>query len=47
MVTLVNGQKEAGNYSVRFDAAGLPSGAYFYRIEAGAFVSVKRMVLIK
>jgi len=47
MITLVNGQKEAGNYSVRFDAAGLPSGAYFYRIEAGAFVSVKRMVLIK
>ena len=47
MVTLVNGQKEAGNYSVRFDAAGLPSGAYFYRIEAGAFVSVKRMLLIK
>lgn len=45
--TLVNETKTVGNYEVTFDASNLASGAYFYRITAGDFTDVKKMVLIK
>lgn len=45
--TLVDERKEAGYYSVMFSDASLPSGTYFYKIEAGKFRQVKKMVLIK
>ena len=45
--TLVNENKEAGNYQVDFNATNLASGVYFYRIEAGDFIAVKKMLLIK
>ncbi|HRI85617.1 MAG TPA: T9SS type A sorting domain-containing protein [Ignavibacteria bacterium] len=32
---------------MEFNGAGLPSGVYFYKLEAGEFVQTKRMVLIK
>jgi len=44
---LVNEVKEAGYYTVKFDASKLSSGMYFYKIQAGEFVSVKKMVLVK
>jgi hypothetical protein len=44
---VVNGWRDAGVHEVTFDAAGLASGLYFYRIEAGDFVSVRKMVLVK
>ncbi len=44
---LMNGRLNAGEHSVNFDASGLSSGVYLYRIEAGGFSSFKRMVLIK
>jgi hypothetical protein len=44
---LVNEYKEAGSYDVNFNASGLSSGLYFYRIEAGSFKGIKRMVLLK
>lgn len=44
---LVNQEQQPGNYSVRFDASKLASGVYFYRIESGSFVSVKKMMLVK
>ncbi len=47
VVTLVNGMKQAGNYQADFDGTNLASGVYFYRIEAGDFVDVKKMVLLK
>jgi outer membrane protein assembly factor BamB len=44
---LENGFKNAGNYSVTFNAVNLPSGIYFYKLEAGQFTQVKKMMLIK
>ncbi|MCX6166351.1 MAG: T9SS type A sorting domain-containing protein [Ignavibacteriae bacterium] len=45
--TLINEVKTAGYYSVDFDASTLSSGVYFYKMEAGLFSDIKRMVLIK
>jgi uncharacterized protein (TIGR03790 family) len=44
---LVNENQEAGEHSVYFNASNLPSGVYIYRIQAGSFVSAKKMILIK
>lgn len=44
---LVNGQMDAGSYNIDFDASHLASGTYFYRIEAGSFTEVKKMILVK
>jgi hypothetical protein len=45
--TLVNEKFSAGIYTVEFDAANLPSGVYFYQLEAGDFVNTKKMVIMK
>jgi hypothetical protein len=44
---LINTSLEPGSYDVPFDAGFLPSGVYFYRISAGNFSDVKRMMLVK
>ena len=44
---LENGFKNAGNYSINFNASDLPSGIYFYKLEAGQFSQVKKMMLLK
>ncbi|TKJ38521.1 hypothetical protein CEE37_12195 [candidate division LCP-89 bacterium B3_LCP] len=44
---LVNGYREVGYHEFTFDGSGLASGMYFYRIEAGDFTAVKKMVLVK
>jgi subtilisin family serine protease len=47
---LIDGVKLRGSYSVEFDAndfKGLSSGIYFYRMDAGSFSEVRRMVLVK
>ncbi|MFV1981508.1 MAG: T9SS type A sorting domain-containing protein, partial [Rhodothermia bacterium] len=44
---LVRADQAAGRYSVSFDAQGLPSGMYFYRLEAGAFVDAGKMQLVR
>ena len=51
IATLLNENKSAGSYSVKFDALNLASGIYFYKLSAtggaGNFSYVKKMVLIK
>jgi len=44
---LVSEAKPAGMYSVEFNATDLPSGIYFYRINAGAYTVTKKMVLLR
>ncbi len=44
---LVNGSMVSGSYSINFDASGLSSGVYIYRLQAGNQVQTKKMMLIK
>jgi len=44
---LVNEEKPAGNYEVNFDASKLSSGVYFYQLQAGDFIEIKKMLLLK
>ena len=44
---LVQQKKQQGNYTTSFNATSLPSGVYYYRIEAGTFSKVGKMTLIK
>lgn len=47
VATLVNGEIGAGFHSVEFNAAGLASGAYFYKLQGGSYVDTKRLLLIR
>ena len=57
VATLVNEEKTNGSYEVKFSTVGgsssggevynLPSGIYFYRLQAGSFVETKKMILLK
>ena len=44
---LVSEEKEAGKYEIDFNASNLSSGVYFYKIEAGDFIQIKKMLLLK
>jgi len=45
--TLVNELKTAGSYELPWNAANLPSGVYFYRLQAGDVVQTRKMILLK
>jgi hypothetical protein len=47
VATLVNGQMNAGTYTVEWNASAMSSGIYFYRVQAGASSSVRKMMLLK
>ena len=47
VVTLLNEYKKAGEYTVPFNGALLPSGIYFYQLRSGNFTETKKMVLVK
>ncbi len=45
--TLLNEEKHTGTYELTWNAEQLPSGVYFYRLQAGDFVQTRKMVLLK
>ena len=47
VAVLVDTTMPAGQHTVRFDAVGLPSGLYLYRLVAGNFVETRTMVLLR
>jgi photosystem II stability/assembly factor-like uncharacterized protein len=47
VATLVQEEKDTGNYTVRFNAADLPSGTYRYRLEAGGAVITRMMTIVR
>ena len=47
VATLVNEMKPVGTYTVMWDAASIPSGIYFYRMQSDNFVMTKKLVLIR
>lgn len=47
IVELVNEEREAGLYSLEFNADNLPSGIYFYSISAGKYSATKKLLLMK
>ena len=47
VATLVNENKAAGNYEVKFNASNLSSGIYFYKLQSGSFAQTKKFILIK
>ncbi|MCI0472584.1 MAG: T9SS type A sorting domain-containing protein [Ignavibacteria bacterium] len=47
VANLVNETRVAGTHQVMWNASGLPSGTYFYKLSAGSFSEVKKMILVK
>jgi len=45
--TLVNEEKPTGTYELNWYPERLPSGVYFYRLQAGDYIKTKKMVLMK
>jgi flagellar hook assembly protein FlgD len=52
VTTLFNGSREAGNWNVEWNGTDrngqhISSGVYFYRLQAGSFSAVKKMIMLK
>jgi len=47
VATLVNQRKHAGLHHVEFEAKGLPSGVYFYKMIAGEFTATRKLLLLR
>lgn len=45
--TLVEGVQDAGSYSINFSKGKLSSGVYIYKIKAGNFVAIKKMIVLE
>ena len=47
VTTLIDERQDAGGHSIVFNAAGLPTGVYFYRLQAGTRCEVRKLILLK
>ncbi len=47
VATLVNGMQQAGYKSITFDASSIPSGMYIYKLQAGTYTDIKKLILLK
>jgi len=47
VTTLLEGEQNAGKYEVEFNGTNLPSGIYFYQLQAGEFLAVRKLLLLK
>ncbi|NOX65036.1 MAG: T9SS type A sorting domain-containing protein [Chlorobi bacterium] len=47
IATLVNQVQNSGSYQIQFDAASLPNGVYFYKLQYGAFAQSRKMIILK
>ncbi|MDZ7723877.1 MAG: DUF1593 domain-containing protein [candidate division KSB1 bacterium] len=47
VATLVNDEKQAGTYTIPFDASELSNGTYFYQLKAGQFVDTRKIMVLK
>jgi hypothetical protein len=47
IANLVNEEKLSGSYTVNFNASNIPSGVYFYKLQAGLFTETKKMILLR
>jgi hypothetical protein len=45
--TLLNEVKPKGTFTIEFDGSNLPSGIYYFRLQAGTFTDTKKMVLLR
>ncbi len=47
VTTLVNEEMKPGNHSATFEAKGLASGVYLYRLQAGGLTQTRRLLLLR
>jgi hypothetical protein len=47
IATLVNEEKQPGTYEIKYDASGLTSGIYFYKLLVGNYNQTRKMILMK
>ncbi len=47
IMDLVQAKQNAGTYCIKFNGAHLPSGIYFYKLKAGSFEKIRKMLLVK
>ena len=47
VATLVSEKQKAGIYNIQWDASGFASGIYYYKLEAGDFTQVRKMILLR
>ncbi len=47
VAALVNEEKAVGTYELSWNAANLPSGVYFYRLQSGNFMQTRKMILLR
>jgi 5'-nucleotidase / UDP-sugar diphosphatase len=47
VATIINRELPAGNYKYQWNASGLASGVYIYRLQAGSFIDTKKLILMK